>query len=93
MKCKECKYHNISNFDFNGNTYIIQSCKITNASNSKSCTYIKNDSEVKEMNICYNCKYWIGGGDWGLSCRKNYYNCNSNGFEKACEQFDRKSIY
>ena len=52
---------------------------------------MKNIPEVKNMNICYNCKHWIGGGDWGLSCAKNYYNCSTNGFDEVCEQFERKT--
>ena len=33
--------------------------------------------------------HWRCLGDWGLSCDKNYYNCSNNGFDKACEQFER----
>lgn len=42
------------------------------------------------MDICFNCKYWLGGGDWGLSCEKDYHNCSTNGFDEACELFERK---
>ena len=82
MNCKDCKYH-----FYEGQLSV---CKIANRGNIKSCTFITDDEEVESMKICYNCKHWIGGGDWGLSCRKNYYNCSSNGFDKACEQFEER---
>lgn len=79
MKCQECKY------SFEGDI-----CKITYRCCVTSCDYITNDNEVENMLICYNCKYWLGGGDWGLSCSKNYYKCSSNGFDKACKEFERE---
>lgn len=84
MECKDCKYHH------NDTKYNYNMCEITHVINTKSCTYIKNDNKVDNMNICFNCKYWIGGGDWGLSCEKDYLNCSANGFDEACEQFERK---
>lgn len=90
MECKNCKYYDVSNVKSNGKSYTTCSCDITHRVNSKSCGYITSDEDVESMDICYNCKHWIGGGDWGLSCQKNYYKCNANGFEKACEQFEKK---
>ena len=81
MNCKDCRYR------IADNQYSM--CEITHIINPKSCDYIANDNLVESMNICYNCKYWMGFGDWGLSCKKNYYNCSSNGFDKACEQYER----
>jgi hypothetical protein len=78
MKCKDCKYHNKYK----------KMCKITYLANTISCP-IESDEDVEKMDICYNCKHWMGGGDWGLSCRKDYYNCSHNGFDNACEQFER----
>jgi hypothetical protein len=84
MECKNCKYLNKeigwNNFDV---------CKITSRVNPISCN-IKNDEDVKNMRICYNCHHWYGGGDWGLSCAKNYYDCSSDGFREACDKFLRK---
>ena len=47
--------------------------------------------KIEEMKICYNCKHWIGGGDWGLSCKKDYYNCSTNGFNEGCKDFERRN--
>ena len=85
MECKNCKYLYESRGWSSG--YV---CSITHQYNPTSCS-ITSDEYVKYMDICYNCKHWYGGGDWGLSCAKNYYDCSSNGFRKACEQFERKS--
>lgn len=83
MECKNCKYY------WAGGDKFPNVCNITHLCNPKSCS-IASDEEVDNMDICYNCRYWYGMGDWGLSCGKNYYNCSHNGFDKACEQFERK---
>lgn len=78
MQCSHCEY------------FIDKVCDITHVINPRKCVYITNSDNVKDMNICYNCINWIGGGDWGLSCKINYYNTSSNGFDKACDNFERK---
>lgn len=85
MECKNCKYLRELNSRFANSM-----CNITNRVNPISCT-IPSDDNVEKLHICYNCKHWYGGGDWGLSCAKNYYDCCSNGFRAACEQFERKA--
>lgn len=83
MECKNCRYWHELNDGF-----VRGMCDITHMCNTKSCT-IQSDEDIERYHICFNCKYWSGGGDWGLSCAKNYYNCSSNGFDEACEQFER----
>lgn len=91
MNCKDCKYYkNITIMELGNITNVIPMCCITHIIKPKSCTYIADDTEVENMSICYNCKYWLGGGDWGLSCQKDYYNCSANGFDEACDKFERK---
>lgn len=91
MECRYCHYCESKTVGLKNNeTRMITVCSITHVCNTKSCTYITSDEEVEDMDICYNCKYWYGGGDWGLSCEKDYYNCSSNGFDEVCEQFERK---
>ena len=87
MICKDCKY-NQTYVDLKGIEFNM--CSITHIAYIVSCG-LENDELVKDMDICFNCKYWIGGGDWGLSCQKNYYNCSTNGFGKACEEFCRRN--
>ena len=86
MECKNCRYWHELKDGFVDNV-----CDITHMCNTMSCNNIVNDKDVEHMNICYNCKHWYGMGDWGLSCAKNYYNCSCDGFDKACDQFERKS--
>lgn len=90
MECKNCKYYKISNVIQGDKSFTMNSCSIAHILNTKSCIYITSDAEVEGMDICYNCKYWHGRGDWGLSCEKDYYNCSTNGFDKVCEQFERR---
>ena len=84
MECKNCKYWRKLEDRFVDNM-----CNITHMCNTKSCT-LPSDDDVEQLRICYNCQHWYGMGDWGLSCAKNYYNCSSNGFDEACEQFERR---
>ena len=86
MECKNCKYlHKVNE------CFVDSVCDITHIISPVSCS-ITSDEEVETMDICYNCEHWLGWGDFGLSCRKNYYNCSNNGFDKACEQFKRKAV-
>lgn len=86
MECKNCQYY----IDDHNEFFRTMMCSISHRWKPESCDYIVDDEEVENMNICYSCKYWLGGGDWGLSCQKDYYNCSANGFDKACDKFERK---
>ena len=86
MNCRDCAYLKRFENDFN---YTM--CDITHRINPISCSLASNE-DVVDMKICYNCMFWLGGGDWGLSCKKHYYDCNANGFEKACEDFIHKQF-
>ena len=91
MECEICKYlRKADDFVWGAPSNIWGACNITNRCNPTSCNL--SYAEIENMEICFNCEYWLGGGDWGLSCSKNYYDCNSNGFRKACEQFKRKGL-
>lgn len=86
MECKNCKYLRELKSGFANNM-----CDITHRFNPISCS-IESDEIIERLPICYNCQHWYGGGDWGLSCVKNYYNCSINGFDEACERFERKVV-
>ena len=79
MKCKNCKYYNRYK----------KMCYVTHLYNTISCNATSYE-QIEKANICYNCKYWLGGGDWGLSCEKDYWNCSANGFDEICGEFERK---
>lgn len=78
MQCKNCKHYNKNK----------RICQIIHKCHTISCN-LENDN-IEDMKICYNCKHWIGGGDWGLSCKKDYYNCSTNGFNEGCKDFERR---
>ncbi len=86
MKCSKCRYYHVF---APSSSYKYTMCKITHICNPESCD-LNSDEDVKDMSICFNCKHWMGMGDWGLSCSKDYYNTSSDGFGKACEKFERK---
>ena len=52
--------------------------------------------DLSEYSICYNCKYCIGAGDWGLFCshkdisHKDMYHHLGKFNDYACERFERK---
>jgi hypothetical protein len=91
MECKYCHYCKVDFYGQKDKLVALPFCDITHRVNPKSCEDILSDEEVKDMEICYNCQYWIGGGDWGLSCQKNYYDCSTNGFCEACKEFKKKN--
>lgn len=45
---------------------------------------------LEEEDVCYNCSYFMGGGDWGLACSK-HYNRLPNATSRICDDFARKS--
>ena len=44
---------------------------------------------ISHMYICNNCRYFLGGVAWGLSCAKNYY-IIADSLNKACDKFEKK---
>lgn len=96
MECDKCKYlidnaNTVSQFNM-VKCLRVRACKIKSIVCPEGCHDIESDDDIENMNICYNCKYWMGGGDFGLSCRKDYYNCSANGFDKACEKFEKINV-
>ena len=83
MKCKKCEY--LRERGYEGQTY----CEITHICNPRKCKVDTTDN-LQERKICYNCKHWMGVGDFGLSCDKHYEVCTANGFERACDDFEPK---
>lgn len=96
MNCPNCKYLTIviayakDKQGIKLRAYHYPACKITNRIEPTGC-FIKSDEDVAKMYICYNCANWLGGGDWGLSCRKHYYNTDTDGFTECCASFKRKN--
>lgn len=51
------------------------------------CDYYNVD--VSQMEICLNCEHYLGGGDWGLSCAKEYHRLVGP-TDEACGDFSFK---
>ena len=77
MKCIDCKYCQISEFEFQGKSYKNAYCELSHliikVDKEHNCQCFNKD--LSKYNICYNCKYYCGGGDWGLFCshKKMYH--------------------
>ena len=82
MVCSKCKYCD----HING----LSVCKIRGDVDLLGCS-IKTDKEIISKKICYNCIFWLGGGEKGLSCSRKYYMSESNGFSEACDLFCQKN--
>lgn len=93
MKCRDCKYCQISNFKFKDKSYTNACCSLSHyvvkPDISHKCEYFNKD--LSEYNICYNCRYYIGGGDWGLFCsHKGMYHHLGNFNDEPCEYYTKK---
>ena len=84
-RCLTCKHYITHEI----NDTVLHGCDVTHCFSKyfRTCSY-ESEDELEKANICYNCKHWIGGGDFGLSCAKHYYITNANGFIEACEDFE-----
>ena len=47
------------------------------------------NKDLSNEPICYNCKHYLGGGDWGLSCAKHYH-VLTEALHEICEDFEKK---
>lgn len=82
-KCSDCKYcwdtqHNLG------------TCSLTrmvvDANAEHDCLY--HNLDMIGVNICYNCEFYRGGGDWGMFCsHKDMYLHIGNFNDRPCEYF------
>lgn len=63
MKCAKCRYIQRSIYGYG-------CCELTravvNPEKEHECPY--HNKDLSGYDICYNCRYYGGGGDWGLFC-------------------------
>ena len=71
-KCQDCKYLS-KYYEFNDKQYI--QCYLTNTILTDNAEEMCDchDINLDGIDICFNCRYFGGGGDWGLACRKHYH--------------------
>ena len=87
--CKKCKY--FQNGIYNDNYEGV--CTLTNRVISKKtidkdCKMYNKD--LSGFDICYNCKYYGGGEDWGLFCHhKHMYHHLGKFNDTPCEFYEK----
>lgn len=66
-------------------------CELTNEVLvlNKASTCKHYNRYLSNEKICYSCKHFLGGTDWGLSCAKQY-NVIVCGLDKACDLYEAK---
>ena len=89
MKCRDCKYSNNETYVFAGKECCTCSLtrRVMNANAESECNCFNRD--LSEYDICYNCKYYIGGGDWGLFCEKHYHHLGKFS-DEPCKDYEKK---
>ena len=72
-KCENCS-HFLSNDFMIGGIQCVQ-CELTNtimvSKSAETCKFYNRD--ISDLLVCFNCKYFGGGADWGLACSKHYH--------------------
>ena len=93
MKCRECQYARISHFQLKNKMTESASCGLTNivihADAERDCRYFNAD--LSQRDICYNCQFYMGGGDWGLFCsHKDMYHHLGKFNDEPCKYYQKK---
>jgi len=90
-KCKDCKYAQNIGYEIAG----IECCtcsltrRVMNANAESECNCYNRD--LSEYDICYNCKYYHGGGDWGLFCsHSDMYHHLGKFSDESCGRYERR---
>ncbi len=47
------------------------------------------DKDISGERVCVNCRHFLGGCDYGLSCGKEYHRL-VDPLDEACDEFERK---
>ena len=92
-RCVDCEYsghetYKITNIDIECCTCSLTR-RVMNANAESQCNCFNRD--LSGYDICYNCEYYIGGGDWGLFCsHKDMYHHLGKFSDEPCERFIKK---
>ena len=89
--CHKCGEHQTTMF---GKTFQAVQCSIfhnrvftSEMVKAKGCKFHNRD--ISQEKICLNCEHYLGGGDWGLACKANYYKLPGPTSE-ACGEYIRR---
>ena len=90
--CDTCKYCQKGEMPTKNGTYSYTMCSLTSVlmKPNGSCEYCNKD--LSQENICYNCKHYGGGHDWGLFCSKHYNHLGMFN-DEPCDDFEKKKIF
>lgn len=68
--CEGCRWHEITEPDSFGLTSFCRLFDEWAFSPPEECPW--RDFDMEAHRVCGNCDNYLGGGDWGLACRKRY---------------------
>lgn len=91
-KCRDCQYGQINTWNMKDKLIEVCCCELT-----RTCMEpdVEHDcgcfnADLSEYDICYNCKYYRGGGDWGLFCsHENMYHHLGKFNDEPCGYYGR----
>lgn len=94
-KCRDCQYAQIKSWQIKDKMVENCCCGLTNyitmPDKEGGCGYFNRD--LSEYDICYNCRYYRGGGDWGLFCSHgDMYHHLGKFNDKPCKRYEKKII-
>lgn len=88
--CENCSHYK-GTFEFYGTNSI--TCELTNTimvnESARNCGFYNKD--MSNERICFNCKHFAGGSDWGLACAKHYYKL-PRALTKMCKDGEWKDV-
>lgn len=91
MTCKDCIYsgHAVYRIGKLNCCDCFLTNRVVDAYKEHDCNFYNRD--LSEYDICYNCKYYGGGGDWGLFCsHKDMYHHLGEFSDEPCERYEKK---
>ncbi len=69
---------------------LVCSCRLTNTVLLPLGCSLR-DKDISREKICCNCKHYLGGCDWGLSCAKEYHRL-VDPLDEACSDFEDRPL-
>lgn len=92
MKCSGCIYcYESDSNEFKRLGYCNLTYAVVNTDNEHDCSCYNID--LSKYDICYNCRYYGGGGDWGLFCsHKDMYHHLGKFNDEPCKYYEKKEF-
>ena len=88
MKCRDCHYCQM--YKESIGTCTLTRIVLNADKDHDDCQCFNRD--LSGYAICYNCKYYIGGGDWGMFCsHKDMYHHLGKFSDEPCGRYERRT--